>query len=111
MKRIVLVNLVLLGVFGSGLAVANENSSATNAVPLTPEFVNQLAEEMRTNHPALLAARARTNAAAAGVDAVRTWEDPTARVGGVAADRAMRADNGDVIYGAEQKLPLFGKAA
>jgi len=28
----------------------------TNAVRLTPEFINQLAEEMRTNHPALLAA-------------------------------------------------------
>ena len=111
MKRIVLVNLVLLGVFGSRLALANENSSATNAVRLTPEFINQLAEEMRTNHPALLAARARTNAASAGVDAVRTWEDPTARVGGMAAREEFRASDGDIIYGAEQKLPLFGKAA
>jgi outer membrane protein TolC len=83
----------------------------TNVVRLTPEFINQLAEEMRTNHPALLAARARTNAAAAGVDAVRTWEDPMLRVGGLAAREEMRADDGDVIYGAEQKLPLFGKAA
>jgi outer membrane protein TolC len=76
---------------------------------LTPAYVNQLAEEMRTNRPALLAASARTNAAAAGVAAVRTWEDPMLRLGGMAADQEMRAEDGDIIYGAEQKLPLWGK--
>jgi outer membrane protein TolC len=66
---------------------------------------------MRTNHPALRAASSRTNAAAASVAAVRTWEDPMISLGGMAADTAMRADEGDVIYGAEQKLPLWGKPA
>jgi len=80
-------------------------------VVVTPEFVNQLAEQMRTNHPALLAAQARTNAASVGVTAVRTWDDPMLMLGGMAADEAMRADNGDLIYGFEQKLPLFGKPA
>lgn len=81
------------------------------AVQLTPAFVNQLAEEMRTNHPALRAASARTNAAAAGLAAVRTWDDPMITLGGMAADEVMRADQGDIIYGAEQKLPLWGKPA
>jgi len=45
------------------------------------------------------------------VNAVRSWEDPMLRVGGMAAERAKRADDGDVFYGAEQKLPLFGKPA
>jgi len=83
---------------------------SANVIPISPAFITQLAEEMRTNHPALQAAAARTNAAAAGIAAVRTWDDPMARVGGVAARESMRADEGDVLYGVEQKLPLFGKA-
>jgi outer membrane protein TolC len=84
-------------------------AAATNNVPITPEFLTRLAGEMRTNNPSLQAAYARTNAARAGVNAVRTWEDPTARLGGVAAREEMRADDGDILYGFEQKLPLFGK--
>src|SRR4029078_5561552 len=78
-------------------------------VQLTPEFLSPLADEMRSNSPALKAAYARTNAAFAEVKAVRTWEDPMARVGGVAAREEMRADEGDILYGGDQKLPLFGK--
>src|SRR4029079_6808948 len=84
-------------------------AAVTNAVVVTPEYLNQLTEEMRTNHPALRAAYARTNAAAAGVGAVRTWEDPMVRVGGMGAREMMRAEDGDIIYGVEQKLPLFNK--
>lgn len=76
---------------------------------LTPELITQFAEEMATNHPSLLAARARTNAAAANVKSVRTWEDPMATVGVMAAERMMRMEDGDIAYGVEQKLPLFGK--
>src|SRR5664279_4106414 len=64
---------------------------------------------MRGKHPALQAAWARTNAAAANVGAVRTWDDPKALLGGMAAREDMRASEGDLIYGVEQKLPLFGK--
>ena len=81
----------------------------TNSLTLAPALVNQFAEEMRTNHPALAAARARTNAAAAGVAAVRSWEDPKIKFGAVAAREDFRASDGDLIYGAEQKLPLWGK--
>jgi len=84
-------------------------ASATNVVRLTPAYVNELAEEMRGKHPALQAARARTNAAAANVGTVRTWEDPKAFLGGMAAREVMQADEGDLMYGVEQKLPLFGK--
>ena len=108
MKKTVLFNMILFGVFVVGTPTA-EASSATNRLVVTPEILGRLAEEMRAAHPALQAARARTNAAAAGVSAVRTWEDPTIRFGGVAAREEFRASDGDVIYGAEQKLPLFGK--
>lgn len=92
----------------SGFANTNET---TGVAPLrvTPELVNQLAAEMGANHPALLAARARTNAAAANVKSIRTWDDPMAKVGGMAAEEMMRQEDGDFIYGLEQKLPLFGK--
>jgi outer membrane protein TolC len=78
-------------------------------VRVTPEYVNQLAEEMRTNHSAIKAAWARTNAAAANAASIRTWEDPMVDLGGMAAEETMRAEDGDIIYGVEQKLPLFGK--
>ena len=81
----------------------------TNGITLTPEYLGHLAEEMRTNNPGLRADYARTNAARASADAVRTWEDPMARVGGMSAREEMRADEGDILYGVEQKLPLFGK--
>ncbi len=103
--------LILLGLLGFAARVGFANGEEANVLVLTPEAVNQFAEEMRTNHPALAAAAARTNAAAAGVAAVRTWEDPMVRVGGMAADEMMRAENGDILYGAEQKLPLWGKPA
>jgi len=83
--------------------------SGTNILQLTPSLINDLADEMRQRNPALLAVRARTNAAAAGVSAIRSWEDPTARVGGVVARGEFRASDGDLVYGVDQKLPLFGK--
>lgn len=98
----------------SGLALAIPaagGGSATNAVPITSAFITLLGEEMRTNHPALQAAGARTNAAAANAAAVRSWEDPMVRLGGMGAREMMRAEDGDLIYGVEQKLPLFGKPA
>ncbi|MEI6779545.1 MAG: TolC family protein [Verrucomicrobiota bacterium] len=110
-----LVSWLLLSAVASAMAGAPSGKSlsalaATNVICLTPAHISELAEEMRVKHPALQAAWARTNAAAAGVGAVRTWEDPMARLGGMAAREEMRADEGDLIYGVEQKLPLFGKA-
>lgn len=85
-------------------------AEADAPVSVSPEFINQLAEQMRTNNPALLAAHARTNATSAGLASIRTWDDPMIMLGGMAADEMMRADDGDIMYGFEQKLPLFGKA-
>jgi outer membrane protein, heavy metal efflux system len=104
MKRIIFAILIL-----SGTAERKSFAETNGVLALTPTLVNQLAEEMRTNHLTLLAARARTNAAAAGVKAVRTWEDPMARIGGMSAEKMMREEDGDLFYGVEQKLPLFGK--
>ena len=63
------------------------NFPASDTVTVTPEYVNQLAEQMRTNHPAIKAAWARTNAAAANAASIRTWEDPMVDLGGMASGR------------------------
>jgi outer membrane protein TolC len=107
MKAVVQSILILIGL-AHGIPAAH-GELAANAVPVTPAFITLLGEEMRTNHPALQAAAARTNAAAAGIAGVRSWDDPMVRVGGMAARDMMRAEDGDLIYGVEQKLPLFGK--
>ena len=103
---------VLIGVLvlaGNLPRAAAAETVRTNAVVVTADYLSQLADEMRTNHPALRAAAAMTNAAAAAVAAVRTWEDPMVMAGAMAATESMRADEGDILYGIEQKLPLFGK--
>jgi outer membrane protein, heavy metal efflux system len=87
----------------SAVAVTNE------PIQITATFINQLAEEARTNNPSLGAADARSRAALENHKSVRIWEDPMLRFGFMGAERAMRMDDGDLIYGAEQKLPLFGK--
>src|SRR5689334_10297432 len=86
-------------------------TARTNAVLITPALINQLAEPLRSNSPVVLAANQRVRAATENAKGVRTWDDPMLKLGGVAAREAMRADEGDIIYGVEQKLPLFGKPA
>ncbi len=87
---------------------AQTNSPAR--LTLTPTLINQLAEELRTNHPALLAASSRTRAAEFNAAGVRIWDDPTLYLGTQVADTAMKADEGNLIYGVSQKFPLFGKS-
>lgn len=96
-----LVVLLAVGLWTAG--------AATNEVELTPEYITELSDQLQERNPLLGAARARTNAAGAAVKAVPTWEDPMASVGGMAAERMMRQEDGDLFYGVEQKLPLFGR--
>ncbi len=101
--------VVLLGLnLGAALA-ATAPLESPESVVITPAYINRLAEELRARHPAIRAAQARTEAAVAAVEGVRVWEDPTLRVGGMFADAEMRAKEGDLVYGIEQKLPVFGR--
>jgi outer membrane protein TolC len=87
----------------------NSVAANTNGVLITPEYLSALAEESHTNNAALRAAKARIDAARANEQSIRTWEDPMARFGFMPAERSMRANDGDILVGVEQKLPLFGK--
>ncbi len=69
--------------------------------------------EAQGKSPALQAAGARADAASAAVNSVRTWEDPILTVGlSQPTDRGFKAsEEGNLIYGVEQKLPLFDRPA
>src|SRR4051812_34405572 len=101
--------IVILFCGCAGVGFGQPAASATNAVVISPQWIESLVEEARTNHPALRAADARADAATWNAAAVRAWDDPMAKFGVMGADRERRADDGDLLYGIEQKLPLFGK--
>jgi outer membrane protein TolC len=102
-------------VIGLGVLAALAGSAAevTNRVAVSGALIQQFAVELAGKHPSLQAAHARAAGAAAGAGAVRTWNDPQVRFGGsVFSDRgADPAEDGDLLYGLQQNLPLFGKAA
>ena len=102
------VSCVLIGV-NSVSTFAAEAVVTHAAVVITPAYVEALADEARTNRPSVNAANARADAAGWNTASVRTWEDPMARFGVMGAERERRADDGDLLYGIEQKLPVFGK--
>lgn len=109
---------------------------STNApVAITAAYVAELSSAMRTNNPAVRAAVARKQSAEFNAASTRTWEDPMFKFGGVVGNtrsekislESMGASGGthqsffldmgfdarsegDLIYGIDQKLPLFGKA-
>jgi outer membrane protein TolC len=89
--------------------ILGQNVTPPSAIELTPAYINELGEQMRTNNPGLRALESRVGAAAANVASVKTWDDPMATVGVMGAKRMMREQEGDLLYGAEQKLPLFGR--
>ena len=84
---------------------------ATNAVVISTGYINSLVAEARTNNPSLRAADSRARSATLNAEAVRTWEDPMAMVGGSTfSSRGFDpAQEGDLAYGVEQKLPLWGR--
>jgi len=102
----ILIVAVLVEAFVPFASFAN---GETNAVQITSMFISALADEAQTNNPAVRAAGRRVAAAQANETGVRIWEDPVVRLGFMGAERSFRASDGDLLYGAEQKLPLFGK--
>jgi outer membrane protein, heavy metal efflux system len=99
-------SILAFAVFAIGVSHAE---AQTNRLVLTPKYLSEIAEEARTNYPGMRAADARLRAAEKGVRAVRTWDDPEVMVGGMIGNGVMREDEGDLLYGVEQKLPITGK--
>jgi outer membrane protein TolC len=106
---------IILAVCGTGGTALAQNISpadtTTQAVVISTDYINRLVAEARTNNPSLKAASSRVRSATLGAEAIRTWEDPMAMVGGSTfSTRGFEASQeGDLAYGVEQKLPLWGR--
>jgi outer membrane protein TolC len=112
MKPFATILLAIASLLTIQAAEEAKPAEATNVVVVSTDYINRLAEEARTNNPSLRAAGLRVNAAELNAGAVRTWEDPMAMIGGgVFSEKGFdAAEEGDLAYGIEQKLPLWGKA-
>jgi outer membrane protein TolC len=81
---------------------------AEAAQTLDETLLSKLRNEAARNHPAAVASLHRAAAAGQDVRAVRLWDDPMAGLSFMAAEEMMRADDGDIAIGIEQKLPKPG---
>jgi outer membrane protein TolC len=111
MKNFGIILLVSLGALNTH---AFENAAtvvATNGVVITTGLINRLVAEARTNNPSLKAADSRVRSATLNAEAVRAWDDPMAAFGGsVYSDKGFKPnEDGNLVYGIEQKLPLWGQ--
>lgn len=106
-----MVPRVLGWILAAQLFRVSAASTNTDSMVLDLALIERLNEELRTNQPAVKAALHRTAAASLEVDAVRKWEDPQFKIGGTlnSARGPNPAEEGNVIYGVEQRLPVFGK--
>jgi len=91
-------------------AAETDGRAPANAVVITSDYIAQLMGEAQTNNPGQLAADSRAKAAAANVGSIRVWDDPMFMFGGsVFSPRGMDPGQvGDLTYGIQQKLPLWG---
>lgn len=83
----------------------------TNAISLSPTVLTALFDEARTNNLGLRAAEARVHASRLGTETVRQWDDPKLTLGGVLSGprRGRIEEDGDLVYGVDQKLPLWNR--
>ena len=98
-------SLILLVCAHVGVAA----QAATGPTVVTPELISELSAEAETNNASLWAARSQIEAVEWNARSIPRWRDPEVMVGGMAADRMMREEDGDIFYGVEQMLPIFGK--
>ena len=111
MKILMTILMIYGGVVSAFAQTSLPVDATTNAVVITTDYINRLVAEARTNNPALKAAVSRVRSATLNAEGVRTWDDPTAMFGGsVYSDKGFKPDeDGNLAYGVEQKLPLWGK--
>lgn len=87
------------------VAAIGFSAGAQEPVTLTPQYLESLRTAVRNEHPSVAAAQARIRAADASVRGVRLWEDPMVGASVMAAEKEMRVDEGDLMFGIEQTLP------
>ncbi|HEX3721016.1 MAG TPA: TolC family protein, partial [Verrucomicrobiae bacterium] len=110
MKIIATIFAICGGLWTALAQTSSATDAATNAVVISTDYINSLVVEARTNNPALKAADARVRSATFNAEAVRTWDDPMAMFGvNVFSPKGFSPSaNGDLVYGVQEKLPLWG---
>jgi cobalt-zinc-cadmium efflux system outer membrane protein len=110
MKSIHFILLFSLLPLCQGL-LASESGPPGEWTSITPELIDHLMVEAKSRNPGLEAAGARTDAAAEAVGSVRIWEDPTFSFGlwRSSSQGFSASEEGNIIYGIDQKLPVFGR--
>ncbi|MBI5802680.1 MAG: TolC family protein [Verrucomicrobia bacterium] len=90
---------------------ADAVAEGTNAVSVSPTVLAALFDEARAGNSGLRVSGAKVLASQFGVEAVRSWEDPKFTLGGVLSGprRGRIEEDGDLIYGVDQKLPLWNR--
>jgi len=103
--------LLVLSLVPLAEARADAPAPTPDQVEITADFVDRLVLEAQGQNPALLAAASRAQAADSVVAGVRTWEDPIASFGlwGSTSRGFESTQEGNLVYGLEQKLPLYGR--
>ncbi|MFA6544125.1 MAG: TolC family protein [Limisphaerales bacterium] len=105
--------LFVLNVFRTSEWKLEAASPALDSSPisLSASVLGDLFEEARTNNSGLHLVEARTSASRLGIQTVRSWEDPKFSLGGILAGprRGTLDVEGDIVYGVEQKLPLWDR--
>ncbi len=102
----------LLGIALTLLATQPDLQAADpTSEPLNPATLQRWVATMATNHPSLKAAAARSLAARLNAEGARRIADPQVQFAGtIYSPKGMEADQqGNLLYGVEQPLPLLGK--
>ena len=94
-----------------GILLCASLLDARAAQPLDDGFLANIRAEAVRHHPSVAAARHRVAAAGEDIRAVRLWDDPMVGLGVMAANKSMRAEEGDLIIGIDQPLPKPGMFA
>ena len=102
---------LLLALPGLPCLVAAEPAPTDERVQITPGLIDRLMQDAVVSNPRIEASHARADAASAQVDSVRTWDDPTVSLGlWRSTPQGMSASQeGNIIYGIRQSLPVFGR--
>jgi outer membrane protein TolC len=95
----------------AGITVAGSLLHAGETQVLTDGFLANVRSEAARTHPSAIAGKHKAAAALHDARSVRLWNDPMAGLGFMAAEKMMRADDGDIMVGIEQALPKPGMFA
>jgi outer membrane protein, heavy metal efflux system len=92
----------------TGLLVAGSLLHAQETQLADENFLSGLRLEAARHHPTAISGKYKATAAAQDRQAVRLWNDPMVGIGFMGANRMMRAEDGDIMFGIEQVLPKPG---